>query len=528
MTIALMKLLGGLVFFLLGTDWAAECLEKYAVRKIRSVLNLLTRNRFFALVLGALVTVTLQSSSATSVILISFVNSSLLRLEQALPVLLGANIGTTVALQLLSFDISFIPFVCVTAGFVLMKWLKTDVGRDVGTAFIGFGLLFMGMTLMREACDPLRDADFVKVLLNGIHQYPWVGLLIGMVFTALIHASTASIAIIMAFTDQGLITLQQALPLVLGANIGTCSTALLASIGRGPNAWRLSIGNLLMKVVGVILFLPFLDYFSKMIMFISQYSPLGNTGARWVADAHTLFNIIVSFLLLAPSHWAAAVFKRMIPEKIVFEPFNLEKEGITAVQKGILQMGERVREMLKEASSVFRDNKSRPISKIAAADEEIDLLNAEFERFLTQRAQGRFGSGETACEERLLYISDQLEHIGDVMSKEVTYLAHNKIAHDFDFSIEGQAELEQFFKMVYNFFDETLSTLEGVGEAKEQELIKFHDEIKRLKSKIYLAHYERVRKGLQETVQSGPVFLDLITALEKVSDFTLAILKAIG
>jgi len=525
MTLALMKLLGGLVLFLLGTDWAAECLEKYAVRRIRSVLNWITRNRLFALIFGALVTVTLQSSSATSVLLISFVNSSLLRLEQALPVLLGANIGTTFALQMLSLDVSFLPFICLGIGFFVMKWFKTDPGRDCGRAVVGFGLLFLGMGLMRESSDTLRDAAFVQVVLNGIHQSPWLGLFVGTVFTGLIHASTASIALIMAFTDQSVITLQDALPLMLGANIGTCSTALLASMGRGPNAWRLSIGNLLMKVVGVMLLFPFLDLFAKGILWMSQYSPLGNSGARWIADAHTVFNIAVSFLLLPTSHWAAAFFKRLIPEKNVFEPFNLEKEGVTAIQKGIFQMAERIREMMKEALKLFRDNQSRSILKVAAADEEIDLLNAEFEKFLTQCAHGRFGSGETASEERLLYLSDYLEHIGDVLSKEVSMLGRKKIAADIEFSIEGQAELEEFFKMIYNFFDQTFSSGNNIAEVKERELIRLYEEIKLSKRKIYLEHYERVRKGIRETVQSGPVFLDLVTALEKIADFTLAILQ---
>ncbi|MBI1870165.1 MAG: Na/Pi cotransporter family protein [Chlamydiae bacterium] len=529
MTLPILKLIGGLSLFLYGMDLVSEGLQKVAAQKLRVILNLMSRHRLRALFLGAIATITLQSSSAISVMLISFVNSSLLNLDQALTMLLGANIGTTLTIQVLAFDWTGVALATLALGFLGMKSLESDRWKSFALGLVGFSLLFYGMGLMNQAVQLLKDTPWIEGSLSLLGSSFWMGFLAGAFLTALVHSSAATIVIVMTLVNQGAWSFSSSIPPMLGANVGTCVTALMASPGRGPNAWRLSLGHFSMKIVGVLMILPFLSWFEKCVLIFTEFFwEKGGVQARFVANAHVLFNVITSIVLLPGTKWAARLLSRLIHAPSKKEPFNLSEEGMAGVEKGVSEMGDRVEKMIFELIALFRDNDPKILRKIVDADEEVDLLNFELTRFLIQKVTTKFGTEATEHELRLLYAMDQLEHVGDLISKDLAELARKKIRKDLEFSLEGQGELEEFHRMVYNLFRESFAAFIKQDQGLAHEIFMECEEAKKWKTRLHLSHLERLRKEIRETIATSAIYLDLITDLDRIVDHAINFIKVIG
>ncbi|MBI1882684.1 MAG: Na/Pi cotransporter family protein [Chlamydiae bacterium] len=527
MLIPILKLIGGLTLFLYGLDLASTGLQEFAAQRMRVILNWATRSHLAALFFGILSTLTLQSSSVTSVMLVSFVNSSLVGLEQALAILLGANIGTTFTVQILAFDLSSLALAGVALGFALMKFFQGERLKSLGRGLLGFALSFYGIGLMNAAFGPLKDVPWVAQGLIWIGHSFSLGFFAALLLTALIHSSAAAIVLVMTLVSQGSLSPQESVAWVLGANVGTCVSALFASLGRGANAWRLSVGHLMMKLTGVALVIPLLPLFGKWVHSLTEgFWPTLFTPSHFVANTHTLFNGVTSLVLLPGTKWAGQFLRWLIPAP-VRKPYLLEEEGLSGVRKGLSEMADRVGQMILDMLNVFRDNDAKLLKKIIDADEEIDLLNFHFVKFLTQKASGKWGSQATQEEVRLLYGSDQLEHIGDLISKDLAVLARKKIRKDLEFSMEGQTELEEFHQMVYHLFRGSFWAFAEKNRQKAQEMVEGSEVAKRLKRKMYLSHLERLRKSIRETVATSAIHLDFITDLDRILDHALHLARTV-
>ena len=527
MTGPLWILSGGFVLFLFGMDLANDGLERLAAHKLRILINWVTRSRILALLLGGVATFTLQSSSITSLLLINFVNSSLLRLDQALAMLLGANIGTTFTVQILATNVTELAFLLLMIGFLLKKGIRNEAVQNFGSGLMGFALLFYGMSLMSSAMGPLKNIEFVKHGIEWIKSSFFISLSASIVFTAIVHSSAVVIVLIMTLLQQGVINFHESIPMILGANIGTCSTAILASLGRGVNAWRLSLGNLSMKMAGVLILFPWIPWFEKIVIGVTRFQSPLDVSYRLVANAHTFFNLGISLLLLPGTAWAALMLNRLIPEKKEAIAFDVEREGLAAVEKGISHMADRIRDMLTVMMEVFEEGGLRKLRSVQDADEEIDLLNGYFLKYLARKTSFHSASGETRQEMRLLYGIDILEHIGDLISKDMCALARKKIYKDLEFSMEDQGKLEKFHGMVYNIFDQAIQAFLNQDAGKARGVVLNSGKTKEFKKEMYMDHLEEIQKGLKEAMASTAVYFDILTDLELISDYSESLAKTV-
>ena len=307
-----MGLFGGLAFFLYGMEKMSEGMKKTAGNQMRSILASLTRNRFIAMTVGAFVTMVIQSSSATTVMLVSFVQAELMTFVQSLGVILGANIGTTVTAQLVAFKLTDYALVMIILGFAVRMLGKNDKIKSYGDILLGFGILFFGMKLMSDTMKPLRSyPEFIQLMQHL--ETPMLGVLAGAAFTALVQSSSASTGVVIVLAQQGLISIEAGIPIILGANIGTCVTAGLASIGTTREAKRVALAHVFFNVGGVLLFIFWIPQFAGIIRSIADV--FHSDTARQVANAHTIFNISVGLVFLPFITFFSNLIHRIMPEQ---------------------------------------------------------------------------------------------------------------------------------------------------------------------------------------------------------------------
>ncbi|ODS29708.1 MAG: Na+/Pi-cotransporter, partial [Candidatus Scalindua rubra] len=370
---AIMNLLGGLALFLYGMGKMSEGMKKAAGERMRNILAALTRNRVVALTVGAFVTMVIQSSSATTVMLVSFVQAELMSYAQALGVIMGANIGTTITAQLIAFKLTDYALGMITIGFIMMMFAKRETFKYFGEALMGFGILFFGMKLMSDAMQPLRTYQPFIDLMKGLEN-PVYGLLIGALFTGLIQSSSAFTGIVIVLAQQGLLTLEAGIPLIFGANVGTCITAGLASIGTIRGAKRVAIAHVFFNIGGVLIFIWFIPHLADLVRWLSPVSE--STGAvklametpRQIANAHTIFNITVGLVFLPFTTILAHYVYKILPDKeiekgVIPATWHLDDSQIShpaiaigLVQSEISRMAKIVARMLSAILHPFISN----------------------------------------------------------------------------------------------------------------------------------------------------------------------------
>ncbi|MEE8479541.1 MAG: Na/Pi cotransporter family protein, partial [Candidatus Neomarinimicrobiota bacterium] len=319
-TMLVFTLFGGLALFLFGMEQMSEGLKKTARKKMRTILSALTKNRLIGMTVGAFVTMVIQSSSATTVMLVSFVQAQLMTFVQSLGVILGADIGTTITAQLIAFRFTDYALLMIAIGFAVRMFSKKDTVKHIGEVIMGFGILFFGMKLMSDAMRPLRSYDPFIDLIKGLEN-PLLGLLVGAVITALIQSSSAFTGIIIVLAQQGLLTLDAGIPLIFGANLGTSVTAGLASIGTTREAKRVALAHTLFKIGGILLFILWIPTFADIVRSISPTSnaigldKLAAETPRQIANAHTLFNVSIAFIFLPFTILFSKLIIKILPEK---------------------------------------------------------------------------------------------------------------------------------------------------------------------------------------------------------------------
>jgi phosphate:Na+ symporter len=378
-------LFGGLALFLYGMEKMSEGMKKSAGHKMRSILGTLTNNRVIGLLVGAFVTMVIQSSSATTVMLVSFVQAELMSFVQSLGVILGADIGTTITAQLIAFKLTDYALLMIVIGFGMRMIAKKDNIKHFGEVILGFGILFFGMKLMSDAMKPLRTYQEFIDLLKGLEN-PLLGLLVGTIFTALIQSSSAFTGVIIVLAQQGLITLEAGIPMVFGANIGTCITAGLACIGTTREAKRVALAHVLFKIAGVALFIFWIPAFADMIRAIA--AQFGSGVARQIANAHTIFNVSLGLIFLPFTAIFAGVILKIFPDRkelkgVIPVTWHLDDSMIATpefaiglARTEISRMAKILGRMLRAIIIPFMSDKNL-IKKGGLPKEETDLLVEE-------------------------------------------------------------------------------------------------------------------------------------------------------
>ncbi|MDP2945769.1 MAG: Na/Pi cotransporter family protein [Atribacterota bacterium] len=513
-------IIGGLGLFLYGMQLLSDGLQKVAGDRIQKILEFLTNKPIMGVATGALITSIIQSSSATSVIIIGLVNAGLLNLKQAVSVIAGANIGTTVTAQIVSFRLEKYALPAIGIGFIFNFLAKKRSYKYFGQILLGFGILFLGLYTMSQAVRPLREYTPFLNLLANISYNPLLGIVVAAIFTAIIQSSSATTAIIIAMSIQGIMGLEAAIPLILGSNIGTCFTAVIASIGSAITGKRLAFSHLLFNIGGVVLFFFFIDKFAYLVSFTSSSIP------RQIANAHTLFNVINAAILLPFLSLFIKLIVKLLPgEEIVIKkgPIYLNKDmlntpslALSQATKELVRMGEMVESMLNDVMMSFIQNELSILKSVYLKEEVVNTLEKEITKYLVLIAQQSLSVNQSKRLTDLMNIVNDIERVGD-HAENLAELAEEKINEKLPFSEKALDELKYMFSKVQFSLNKSISALKNRDIELAREVALKEDEIDKIEKELRANHINRLNQGICYP-ESGVIFLDVISNLERVGD----------
>ena len=527
--LVLFSLLGGTALLLYGVRLVGEGLQRAAGTRLRHVLSTLTGNRFKALAVGAGVTAILQSSSATTVMLVGFASAGLLSLRQTIGVILGADVGTTLTVQLLAFDL-----LAVSPLVVFLGWLTWTIGRGtlryIGQAMLGFGFLFLGMKLVSDGTVPLATSPLFRDVLEALTEQPLILLLVAAVFTALVRSSAAVIGLALSLAASGLMPLSGAIPIIFGANIGTAATALLAAIGQNAEALRVAAAHAAFKVVGVMLFIPFAGVFADLVTRTAPDVP------RQIANAHTLFNVILAAVFLPFTHIAADLFTRLVPDRtttstgaIYLNPQTIDTPAVALGQalRETLRMGDIVLQSLRDSLVVLERDDDRLMHQVIARDDVIDQLEEDIKQFLIGVGQQALTEEQAERETALIFVIANLEEIGDVIEKNLMELAAKKIAGHHVFSQQGWSEVRELHAKVVENLELAMSVLASTDPSIAEKVIRHKSVVNVLERRLRQTHIQRLHEGLRESIDTSSIHLDLLANLKRTNSLVAGIAYAV-
>lgn len=528
-------LIGGLGLFLLGMTMMSDGLQNAAGDKMRSILSQITHNRFFAVGIGTFVTMIVQSSSATTVMLVSFVHSKLMKFRQTIGVILGAGIGTTITVQLIAFKITDYSLLFIGLGFMLNFLFSSSKIKSVGKSILGFGILFFGMQIMSESMYPLRSySPFIDSIIRL--ENPIVGILIGTIFTALIQSSAAFIGIMIILATQGLLSLEASIPLMFGANIGTAITAIIASIKTDREAKQVALAHSLIKIIGVLLFLFWIPQFAEMVRFVSPKSPLTNgdfnslaeTVPRQIANAHTIFNIVLTCILLPFTNLFASLVEKILPvrffEKTVLKTSYLDygmvknsSLALSLAKKETLRMGKLVQNMTGDIIIPFLVKKTEIIADIRKMEEEVNFLRDQINDYILKVTRENLNEERVNESFQLLYTVKEFEQIADLVSINMIKGAIYWCSMNYEFSPAGKDEIVDYHTRTQKQMSRALAVFESVNLEKAKAMKDKYKQYRNLEIELEKQHFERLRDEVTNTRSSSLTHLELMTFLRAIN-----------
>lgn len=513
--------IGGLGLFLFGIQIMASGMQKAAGDRLRRVLEVLTNKPVIGVLTGILVTFLVHSSSTVTVMVVGFANAGLMTLSQSISVIIGANIGTTVTAQIVSFNvIKILALPAIGLGSILNFFGRRRLHRYVGQAVLGFGLLFLGMNTMAVGMRPLEDLPAFHAMLIRFSNFPLLGVACGALFTALIQSSSAATGVIIAMTTGNLIPFESAVPLVLGTNIGTCITTFLASIGANVSARRAAVAHILFNVIGVILALAFIKPFSSVIL------ETGATVSRQVANTHTIFNILNTVVFLLLFKYFNRLICRIVPgpeQEVEFGPKYLEKRilktpaaAISGAKKELLRMASIAREMTAEAFQVFQKGDMKKVQHIEQMEDLLDSLEKEINVYLAELSQHSLTQQQSKVVGSFMSVANDLERIGD-HAQNITQLAETKAEDKLPFSGQALEEILLIYEKVSLMLDGATRALDNEDKALARKVTSQEDDVDMLEKTLRKSHIERINKKMCHP-SSGVIFLDVLSNLERIAD----------
>ncbi len=520
----LFSLFGGMAILLYGMRLAGEGLQRAAGARLRTIVSSLTKNRFLGLGVGIIVTVFLQSSTATTIMLVGFVSSGLMTLPQSIGVILGADIGTTITVQLLAFRIYDYAILFVGIGISMMFLSKSRFLKNIGEGILGFSFIFLSIKIMSDSLMPLKSSELFKSVLVALLANPLLGLVISAIFTAIVHSSAAIIGLALALGLQGLISIEAAIPLIFGANIGTCATAIISSVGSNIEAKRVAAAHTLFKVLGVIIFFPFIKPFADFVISMTDDVP------RQIANAHTLFNGAIAIFFLPFTSVMTDVITRIVPERPgeekKFAPKYLDKRVLSSpvlafgqAKREALRMADIAHEMLRDSIIVFKKDDPDMIDSIEKRDDYVDLLDREIKLYLTRLSNESLTPQQSRMEQDLLAFINDLENIGDVVDKNLMEMAKKKVKNGLIFSQEGIDEIERFHKKILENFEIGVSAFVSGDAGLAKKLLANKIELAEMERNLRQAHIQRLHKGLKESIDTSSIHLDVLSNLRRINSY---------
>lgn len=532
-------LLGGLALFLYGMQMMSTGLEAAAGNRMKQILEKLTANRILGVAVGAGITAVIQSSSATTVMVVGFVNSGMMQLQQAVWIIMGANIGTTITGQLIALDVGVLASLFAFFGVAMIVFLKRAVFHHYGQIIAGLGVLFLGMEMMSGAMLPLRESEAFISLMTRFSN-PLLGILAGAVFTAIIQSSSASVGILQALAGSGLIGLSGAVYVLFGQNIGTCITAVLASIGTSRNAKRTTIIHLMFNIIGTILFTT-LCMTTDLTGLVESLTP-GRPESQ-IANMHTLFNITTTLVLLPFGTWMAKAATKILPEKpseesqkqrlLYIKPAEVlpdSKMGNSAIainniRQELERMGQMARDNVDASFRAVLDTGSAQLAGVEETEEYIDYLNKEIAKYISQVISYENNAHDSTVISSFLKISGDLERIGDHALNICQYTQVLE-THHLEFSQPAREEITQMRQISL----EAMDLIRGLGPITASQLVKasaYEQKIDDMTAQFRRHQLTRLQDGTCSG-ETCILYSEMLTDFERIGDHLLNICRALA
>ena len=529
------SLIGGLGMFLYGMNVMGDGLQKAAGEKLKKIIEMLTTNRIMGVLVGTLVTAIIQSSSATTVMTIGFVNAGIMSLQQAVGVIMGANIGTTVTAQLVSFNIEKYAPIAIGIGMVFWFFTKKKNIKNISEILIGFGILFVGMNFMKEAAAPVSEMSQVHDAMLYLSKNPVLGILAGFLITGTIQSSSASIGILIVLASQGLLPITAALPVLYGDNIGTCVTSLLSTIGASRNARRAAIMHLCFNVIGTLLFIIVLS--KPIVALVTSIDP--TNVPRQIANAHTLFNVVNVIVLLPFSTYLVKLATKLVPytedeklENIHTTKFLDERIletpsiALSNTVDEVIRMASRSTRSLNSAYDAVKTFSHEKREKTFEYERMINTLQLDITNYLFALSNRNLSDIERIKADVLFHIVNDIERVGDHADNiaEISQFMEDKKVI---FTEDARNELDTIFELASKNFYDSITALKTSDFELAATITEREREINILEQNARNSHMARLHAGTC-SVEAGIYFLDIISNLERISDHSINITEELG
>lgn len=524
----LLALAGGLGLFLFGMKLMSEGIEKAAGDKLRRILEMFTSNRFLGMLVGIIFTGIVQSSSACTVMVVSFVNSGLMNLYQAAGVIFGANIGTTVTSQLVSFNLSEVAPVFLLGGVLAVMFSNNQNVKKIGEIILGFGVLFMGLTGMSEAMSGLRESPEIVEILASLDNH-FLAVCVGFVLTAIIQSSSVTVSIVLLMANQGLLALPITMFIILGCNMGSCVSALLASLAGKKDAKRAAMIHFLFNIIGsTIVFIILRVAGGAVVSMIASLS--GESAGRFVANAHTMIKVFQVILLFPFSNWIVRLTYLLIPgedvkvgyrasfqlkyigEKVVFNPAT----AVVEVIKELERMASLASENLNRAMNALITLDEDDIEEVHHVEENINFLNKAITNYMVKINQATLPIEDLKSIGALFHVVNDIERIGD-HAQNVAEAAKQRKENGVKFSREAQKEMGDMLEMVNRLIRYSIEMFAKGNEEHMQDIIELEDAVDERERELQKAHVNRLTKN-ECSPEAGMIFSDVISGLERIAD----------
>ena len=532
----ILTMAGGLGLFLFGMELMSDSIENVAGARLRRILEIFTTNRFMGMIVGIIFTGIIQSSSACTVMVVSFVNSGLMNLYQAAGVILGANIGTTITSQLVSFNLSKIAPLILLVGVVVMMFTKKEKVRKVAEVVVGFGILFVGLSTMSQAMANMKNEPQVVNLLMSLKN-PFLATLMGFALTAIIQSSSVTVSIVLLLANQDLLPLPITLYIILGCNIGACATAMLASMTGKKDAKRAALIHLLFNIIGTVII--YIALFVAGDQIVELIKSISADNGRFVANAHTLIKIAQVIMLFPFTGWLVKMTYLIVPgedQKVGYrESYQLKYIGDKVVFNPATAVVEVIKE-LERMASLAEENLNRAMNALITLDEEdieevyeveknINFLNHAITDYLVKINQTTLPIEDLNSLGALFHVVNDIERIGD-HAENVADAARQRKEEGVSISKEAQKELGDMLEMVNKIIRYAVEMFAKSDESHMQEIVTLEDQVDEKERELQKKHVERLTKG-ECSPEAGMIFSDIVSGLERVADHATNIAFAI-
>ena len=534
-----------MALFLYGMDQMSQSLEAVAGDRMKAILSRLTSNRLMGALTGAFVTAVIQSSSVTTVLVVGFITAGLMSLSQSIGIILGANIGTTITAQIIAFKVTEFALLMVAVGFGMLFFGRRERLRQYGTVLMGLGLVFFGMGVMGDAMSPLRTYEPFLAWMAEL-ETPAIGIVVGALFTALVQSSSATAGIVIVLASQGLISLTAGIAVIFGANIGTCITALLASIGKPREAVRASVVHVLFNVIGVLIWLPFIDQLAAWVMQISPVAQdltgtakLAAETPRQIANSHTVFNVANTLLFLPFTGLLAGLVERLVPDRPEEEGFwvrakYLDEEllstpslALDRARLEILHLGDHVMEMMRRILPAMLTGERAELEEIAEMDDRVDRLHGQIVTYLGKISSGRLTETQTREFLKLLETTNGLENIGDIIETNLVNLGTHRIDQGVTISEPTRQVIREFHGVVTRALAASLQAATQKNDQAARMVIEMKSEINRLADSAALHQARRLVAQEPNRLPAYTVEMDILQNLKRIYYFAKRIARMV-